>query len=124
MSANYEKAKDQKDLRKVLSTSDLENWFDIYVDRKGNKAYNVNQTVRFDVNPKSMPTYSCEGEAFWPLVSYRIYGTTRLAWMLMKINGVGPDDVFEPVRPGREVMYVPEENVHVVIKALNGYNRS
>lgn len=121
--ANYERARDQKDLKEVLKSSDLENWFDVYVDRKENKVYNMNQTVVFDVKPGSLPLFRCEGDAFWPLISYKTYGTTRLAWLLMKLNDVGPDEVFDIVESGTYIRYIPEERIHQVIKMINGYDR-
>ena len=58
----------------------------------------------------------------WPLISYVIYGTTRLAWLLMKLNGVGPEQAFMPKRAADPVKYIGKEQLPQIIKAINGYN--
>ena len=47
----------------------------------------------------------------WTLISYKIYGTTRLAWLLWKANNVQMADTFKVKMPGDIVYYLPRENV-------------
>lgn len=56
------KARDLNDsnLQSVLKITDFENFFDIYLDRHGNYAYNLNKNLYFKFDPKYLPTYECK----------------------------------------------------------------
>lgn len=57
----------------------------------------------------------------WPLISYIIYGTTRLAWLLMKLNNVDVKDMFTPKCASETVKYVNKETLPQLVKVINGY---
>jgi len=48
---------------------------------------------------------------FWPLISYNLYKTTRLAWVLMKINNVQVEDMFKPILAGKTVAYISKDTI-------------
>ena len=58
----------------------------------------------------------------WPLISYKIYGTTRLAWLLWKVNEVGPIDTFRAKQPGDIVYYLPTSLVKEIVSDINSFN--
>ena len=94
-----------------LKITDLENMFDVYVRQDGGYAYNLNETVYVDVPDSQLLDYVCQTRMHWPLISYRIYGTTRLAWLLMKVNRVQPDDMFRAKEPSETVKYLDPDYV-------------
>ena len=106
---------------KYLRVTDFENFFSVYVDRRGNQSFNLNETLVLDFDRDVMPVYTCQAPMFWPLVSYNLYGTTRLAWLLMKLNDVRPADVFEKIPAGTKVRYAGNETVSELTRIINDY---
>lgn len=105
-----------------LKPTDLENMFCVYSAKDGNFIFNLNETLYFDVNGESLPEYICDTPMFWPLASYKIYGTERLAWLLMKINGVRAENMFARIEPGVKIKYADNEFVSDLVKHINGYS--
>lgn len=93
------------DYTDYLKVADLENMFNIFSDDEGRLLYNLNETVY--VNSGGAPEYTVTYDSQWTLISYKIYGTTRLAWLLMKLNGVELPEAFRPVKAGTAVKYIP-----------------
>ena len=54
-------------------------------------------------------------------MSYDVYGTTRLAWLLMKLNGVDLAAAIAPVKAGTIVKYLPMGAAMDVVKTINGF---
>ena len=52
-------------------------------------------------------------------MSYIIYGTTRLAWLLMKLNKVKAADVFAQLKAGTTVKYLTKDIVQKIIETIN-----
>lgn len=95
--------------------TDFENQFHIYLDENSYYKFNLNSTIYLDVPPSRLKTYICKHDMHWPTISYQIYGTVRLAWILMKINGITPNISFEIVPAGSEVRYLDRSDVTTVI---------
>ena len=107
------------DVDKSVKYSDFENFLDIYEDDSlpgSPYRFNLNSTVYFVGVPKS--TERITHDMFWTTLSYQIYGTTRLWWVLMKVNGVGMNKAFEPVRAGSAVKYIQKETLRGIITNL------
>lgn len=104
---------------KYLKITDLENIFKIYKDQKGKYFFNLNTTLYLDVADDAILYYICDYDMQWPLLSYKIYETTRLAWLLMKLNKVKPVDVFKPKVAGDIVKYLPKDQMTGLIQSLN-----
>ncbi len=104
----------------VLKITDFEHFFDVYLDQHGNYAFNLNQGLYFKFDKSYLPTYECTHQMFWPLISYQLYGTTRLAWLLMKLNDVTAEDMFKPKSPGDKVVYLPPERIQQVVDQIVG----
>lgn len=107
--------------RDWLAITDLENMFEARPDRRGNYMYNLNESLYLDVPESQLREFTCDARMHWPLISYKIYGTTRLAWLLIKINKVETRDVFKAKLPSETVKYVDKEVVQGVVRAVNGY---
>lgn len=104
-----------------LKITDLENMFEIYQKQNGEYHYNLNETLYVDVPDEQLLDYTCDSRMHWPLISYKIYGTTRLAWLLTKLNKVQPEDMFRPKEPSETVKYLDPECVQTVVKNINDY---
>lgn len=105
-----------------LKVTDFENLLNIYKDSNGNYYYNLNNTIYFDVNPDSIQYYICSTDMHWTLISYKLYGTTRLAWFLMKINDVKPKDAFKVVPVTTKIKYVSTTDVQHALESLMELN--
>lgn len=107
-----------------LKITDLENFFDVLEDKRKNTVYDLNSTVYLNVNPKELPTFVCDCVAQWPLLSYKIYGTTRLAWLLQKLNNASASDILQSKKPGDEVKYLPTQYVDGIVSELNSLDEA
>ena len=90
-----------------LKITDLENIFDVFTDKRDNAVFNLNESLYINVDPSVLPEHICSSEMHWTTLSYILYGTTRLAWLLMKINNVDAKDVFVSKKPGERIRYLP-----------------
>lgn len=95
--------------------NDLENIFNIYEDKNNNMFFNLNSTLYIGFNSNDLEYYICKTDMQWPLVSYKLYGTTHLAWLLMKINNVRMEDSFKPLHAGQYVWYLSTDDVREYI---------
>lgn len=96
---------------------DMENFLDVTERKDGvvdPYVYNLNETIYLDKVPILMTTVS--HDMFWTTLSFQLYGTTRLWWVLMKVNGVKPDSTFEPIHSGDTVFYVNKDDVATMLK--------
>lgn len=108
--------------KKYLRITDFENFFNVYQDKKGNYFYNINTNMYLDIAEDVLDEYVCTYDMQWPLISYKLYGTTRLAWLLMKINKVQPKDVFKLKHPGDVVKYIEKQQMLNLVAEINGFN--
>ena len=68
---------------------DLDKMFSLFIDEEGRWQYNLNSTFYLiDIPDSVCKWYVCPTDMHWPSISWKIYGSTRLAWFLMKLNGV------------------------------------
>ena len=100
----------------VYKFTDFDNFFHIYQDKDSNFYYNLNSTMYFDVPQERLKTYVCQHDIHWPTISYNLYGTVRLAWVLMKINNITPDLSFEIIPAGSKVKYLDRSDITTVIE--------
>ena len=105
-----------------LKITDLENIFDIYVDKRHNAVYNMNQTLYINVDRDLLPDYVCTSEMHWTTLSYLIYGTTRLAWLLLKVNDVEAKDMFKAKQPGEKIKFLPKSYMDNVVATINEFD--
>ncbi len=101
-----------------IEIADFENFFDV-VNVDGTYKYNLNDTMYLDIAEDQLKTYELKTPAHLPLISYTLYDTTRLAWLLMKINKIGLKDSLRTFQPGEKIKYLSEENVKAIVGALD-----
>ena len=114
---------DDEDIKEKLKITDLENAFDIFVDKKLNNMFNLNKSIYINVDLESLPKFQCTHTMHWTLISYKIYNTTRLAWLLWKVNKVKMEDTFKAKQPGDVVRYLPKDYVQAIVADLVEFNR-
>lgn len=112
---------DNDDINSTLKITDLENMFDIFQDKRGNLVFDVNKTLYINVDKDVLPEFICDHEMHWTLISYKLYSTTRLAWLLWKINDIGPADIFTAKQPGDKIKYLPAQYVDNIVSQLNNF---
>ena len=104
------------DVDESVNLMDFENFLDVYEDGRLENApyaYNLNSTVYFgDVPYKEREV---KHTMFWTTISYEIYKSTRLWWILMKLNDVDESNIFSPVYAGQTVKYLDESDVRRII---------
>ena len=76
----------------------------------------------FDIKGSGVEEYQITHNMFWPIVSYKIYGTTRLAWLLMKLNNVKNDSIFNILHAGDKVKYITQEYLNNIVNTINDEN--
>ena len=100
---------------------DFENFFDVYEDDKSVGTpyfFNLNSTIYIEgVNTKE---FVLKHDMFWTTISHVIYGTTRLWWVLMKINNVGMDKTLDVVKATEKVKYIEKDDVRQIILGIRG----
>ena len=110
---------EDQEINKFLQITDLENFFDIAVDFNNNYVFNFNKGLYIKVQKSALPEFECKHEMHWTLISYMIYGTTRLAWLLWKLNDVGMADVFKAKQPHDKVKYLPTKYLESLVSDIN-----
>lgn len=102
----------------VFKITDLEHMFNVYQDSNSNYKYNLNTALYIEAPDSRCSHFTVSYDCHWPLVSYNIYGTTRLAWLLMKLNDVKATNVFMKIKAGTTVKYLAKETVQNIIDTI------
>lgn len=98
--------------------ADFENFLDVCYNKKSQKMnFNLNSTVYFNIDESQYLYTTVSADLHWTIISYNIYGTTRLAWLLMKLNAVNAENTFCLVRAGTKIRYLSKELVQDIIKS-------
>ena len=113
---------DDAEIKHYLKITDFENFFDVHTDKNGSNFYNLNSTLYFDVDKSTLDVYTCDHACHWPLISYKIYGTTRLAWLLWKLNDVDAAHIFEMKQPGDKILFLDKQYVESIVADLNDFD--
>ena len=106
---------DYKPIEDNLKITDFENFLNVYIDKRGNYVFNLNCGLYFDVDRETLPTLVLDHDAHWPTISYKIYKTTRLAWLLMRVNRVGLVDLFKMKQTGDIIYYINPGSISDII---------
>lgn len=104
---------------KQIAYTDLENSFTVTADENGFYKFNLNTTIVLDPKNGQFKYMRLTNDMAWPLISYKIYGDTREAWMLMKINEVAFDDVFKPVKAGKTIRYLDTTQLQEIANIMS-----
>lgn len=86
---------------------DLDKMFSLFIDEQGRWKYNLNSTFYLiDIPDEICDWFTCPTDMHWPSISWKIYGSTRLAWFLMKLNNIRDQNIFESIKAGTKVRYL------------------
>ena len=108
-----------KDLGFTTKLEDMENIMSVHEDSEFDLLRpNMNETIYFDLDPSMFIAYRLDHPLHWPTISYRLYGTVRLAWLLMKINNVKTEDCFKRVRPGEVILAIGSDSIQTVVNRI------
>ena len=109
-------AKYDKDFQTLVD--DLENIFSVHEDKDlGVPIPNLNETAYLNLN-EGLKIFITDHPLHWSIISYRLYGTVRLTWLLLKLNNVKPDSCFKRVPPATPVIYLDVPYVQYVLNAM------
>lgn len=101
-----------------VKMTDFENFFDVFQDEKGLYKFNLNMSIYLKDAPTK--TFLVKHDSFWNTISYNIYGTTRLWWILMKINEVDARHMFDVVPAGSSIKYVDKDIARSIVMSIKG----
>ena len=69
--------------------------------------HNLNSTFYLiDIPDEICRWYTCPTDMHWPSISWKVYGSTRLAWFLMKLNGIRDQNIFDQLKAGTKIKYL------------------
>lgn len=100
------------------SKADLENILSLYTDKNNNLVFNLNETIYLNFPSSCYETIIVDHPIHWSTLSYKLYGTTRLAWLLLKLNFVPIDLMLKQIEPKTTVVYLSKSNVKDIIQGL------
>ena len=111
-------------LSQHIQKTDLANIFHVYEDTNLNESssmvYNIMRTVAFDelsdIPDSFFSYYLIKEHDTWPLISYKLYNTIDLWWLLIKLNNI-TDPFFEPPANTR-VRYVTQDEANNILTTI------
>lgn len=109
--------------KNYISKFDLANMFNIYDDIKlgsNYKTYNLNRSIiitGLDKIPAvELSTYKVKARDTLNLISYNLYGTIELWWLIAKINNI--TDATMTLEPGWVLYTLNKNTVNQILNAL------
>lgn len=102
-----------------LRRENYENIFNVYKDGDDRYYYNLLQNV---IIPQDLPagyyeTYNVQYDDTWPLVSYRVYNTPNLWWVILSAN-----NIIDPTKlptPGTSIKYLQMRVVKDILNQIS-----
>lgn len=89
----------------------------IHLDDNDNYLYNPASNINFiGAENANLTTYKVVGGDTWPYISYKIYGNTKLWWILAQLNNIS--DPFD-LEVGRDLMVLTQEAINLVLQSVN-----
>ena len=86
---------------------DLDKMFSLFIDEEGRWKYNLNSTFYLiDIPDEVCQWYICPTDMHWPSIAWKVYGSTRLAWFLMKLNDIRDKNIFDQIKAGTRIRYL------------------
>jgi hypothetical protein len=118
------KTTDVDELKNFVAKKDMANIFHIYEDTSldidNAWVYNVMRAL-YIMNLKDIPKsffsyHKVMEKETWNMISYKLYGTVELWWLLLKLNEI-KDPTFDPT-PDSYVRYISKENANQIIDTM------
>ena len=69
--------------------------------------HNLNTGIEISADKKAFEKFHVATDMFWPQISYKIYGTTSLYWLLEMMNPKATTTMFGKVRAPAHIQYLP-----------------
>jgi hypothetical protein len=95
---------------KYLKLTDFENVLNVNL-KNDMYLFDLNSTMYISNKSDTVKEYILKHDAHWPLISYLLYETTRLWWLLCKLNDVNLTNIFDIRLAGTKIKYIPLENL-------------
>jgi len=101
-----------------LLPGNYENIFNVYTDNDNMYYYNLLETVSLPTLPQSVfSIYTIQPKDTWPLISYKVYNTTALWWLILQVNNISNPTVMPD--PGTPINILDADYVSTIITAIN-----
>lgn len=102
-----------------LKVTDFENFFNIYVADGKYYLYDLNSTLYISFKSSNIKEFILKTDAQWPLISYLIYDTTRLWWLLCKLNNINIKNIFDIQPTGKKILYMDKHDISNLLDIIN-----
>lgn len=103
-----------------LTDYNFENIFNIYQE-KGHYFYNLLNTINFPEQSKLRPElyseYTIHANDIWSTISYKLYGSISIWWILCILNRIENPLVMPP--PGTKIIVFTVEAINQVLQTMN-----
>lgn len=101
-----------------LTSQNLENIFDVYVDEDVGYYYNLLTTVYFPnpLDPDTYDVYYVEPKDSWPLISWKFYNSVKLWWVICSANNI--DDPTALPTPGSRLRIIKPNLIKDLLNKL------
>ena len=103
-----------------LSDYSLENIFSVYMEN-GQYFYNLLNAINFpdpaSLAPGLYTNYVIHANDLWPTISYKLYGTVALWWILCIVNRI--ENTLVMPAPGTKIIAFTTPAINQVLQAMN-----
>ena len=107
-----------------LKMTDLANIFHVFEDQKtlgeGFLSFDINRTLALEgvenMSRGVFREYKVVTEDTWALISYKFYGTTRLWWLVCKVNGIS-NPLVDP-EEGSLIKVISKEHAQTILEIM------
>lgn len=117
------KTKQIQGLSNYIAKTDIANIFNVYtksVDGFIQYAYNLNRGLVIrgvnNIPAQYLDYYTVDNRDNLNLISYKVYGTINLWWLIAKINNI--TDATITLKPGRKLIIVGTDSVNKILNML------
>mgnify|MGYP001429592519 CR=1 FL=1 len=96
-----------------------ENIFKVYIDDSNNRLiYNLNTSINFpeEISPDFFDQFTLDRKVPWTTISYNIYSTIHLWWMITELNRVS-NPIIMP-KPGTVYKYIKPNKVNLILNQI------
>ena len=101
-----------------LLPSTYENIFNVYTDENNMYYYNLLECVLIPELPVNyFNTYTITPKDSWPMISYKVHGTTALWWLVMQLNNIINPTL--PLQTGQILRVLKNDYVSSIVSSLN-----
>lgn len=118
---NEYQAKKQNQIKDLfrLDGELMENIFNVYQEPNGLYYYNLLQTIVFPQNlpPSFFDSYTTQHNDTWPLISFKVYRTPNLWWLLLLANNL--QNPTKKINVGTKLLIPTPNTVKIILNQIN-----